>query len=156
MGPGRQAKGLKRSPIRVWRFEQIDVATEVMDVIAHRSLFAVEGRWMGNRDVVIVECVVVGDLPIATGCVVSARRLPWLGPSGCGRGLDQSQLLLKRDRFFGEGDPDERTLDLTRQFAQPPGLAIKTGLKPRLPGCRLQLAIQVVSPPVIRADQSSA
>jgi hypothetical protein len=56
-------------------FQQIAVAAEAMNVLAHRALLAVEGFWMGNCDVVIVERVVMRDFPIASQAALDLSKL---------------------------------------------------------------------------------
>ena len=56
-------------------FQQSAVAAEAMDVLAHRALLAVEGFWMGNCDVVIVERIVMRDFPIAGQAALDLSKL---------------------------------------------------------------------------------
>ena len=65
MQPGGQAEGVKTATIGVGRHQQVAQVTGVVGIIAHRPLFTMQRRWMSHGDVVVVECVVMGDLPVA-------------------------------------------------------------------------------------------
>ena len=70
---------------------------EAMEVILHRPLFAVQRCRMGNGDVVVVKCVVVGDLPIAGQAASALSQQGGCSvPGCCGFGMNQLQLLLER------------------------------------------------------------
>ena len=97
MAPWRQPEGEESTTVRVGCLQKVVVLAEAMSVIPHRPLFAVQRCRMGNGDVVVVKCVVVGDLPIAGQAASALSQQGGCSVPGCsGFGMNQLQLLLER------------------------------------------------------------
>ena len=135
--------------------QDISELREPVHVVLHRPLLAVQSRWMGHRDVIVVEGVVVGHFPVASQ---AASDLVHLLHGACPQVHDVLmhlfQLSRQRSRFFAERHPDQRAIDKTGEGCEGPVPALKRLRQVLFPGCRQQLSLEVVGPAVIRADQT--
>ena len=97
MAPWRQSEGEESTTVQVGGLQKVVVLAEAMAVIPHRPLFAVQRCRMGNGDVVVVKCVVVGNLPITGQAASALSQQRGCSVPGCsGFGMNQLQLLLER------------------------------------------------------------
>ena len=157
MQPGGQAEGVKATAIGVGGHQQVHQGRGVVGVIAHRPLFAVQRRWMGHGDVVVVQGVVVGDLPVAVqGALQGPHLMQGLSPEVSHPLMHQVELLLQGRHRLGECNPDQGAILAAGQGWERPVLALEGGIEALLARRGQQLPLQAVGPAVVRADQATA
>ena len=111
---------------------------------------------MGDGNVIVVECVVVGDLPVAGQVLLAdTELLTSCIPGIAGFGMNELQLVFKRQGLIAECDPDQWAIDAAGKLEHSPSLAIKAFFKLRFTCRCLKFTSEVVSPAVIRTDQTS-
>jgi hypothetical protein len=116
-----------------------------------------ERRWMGHGDVVVVECVVVGDLPVAVqGALNDAHLMEGLCPEISHPLMHKIELLLQGRHRLGKCDPNQRTILSARKGWERPVPALKGWIEALLTRRGQQLPSQGVGPAVVRADQTTA
>ena len=157
MQPGGQTEGVKATAIGVGCHQQVHQGRDVVDVIAHWPLFAMQRRWMGHGDVVVVEGVVVGDLPVAVKRALQDPHLmQGLGPEVRHPFMHQVELLLQGRHNLAECDPDQGSILSAGQGWERPVLALEGWIEALFAGSGQQLPLQGVGPAVVRADQTTA
>ena len=94
------------------RDQRIPEIREPVHVVLHGPLLTVQGRWMGNGNVIVIEGVVVGHFPVA-GQVASdlTHKAQAALPKIHHVLMHLLQLLRQRTCFFAERHPDQRAIN---------------------------------------------
>ena len=126
MGPRGQPKGQELTAFGIRSRQQGGVVADGVSVVANGALLTMQGRGMRDGDVVVIERVVMGDLPIAMQAEFTApQKLSGLLQAVSGLIEQEIQLCRQRQRIVAQSHPDQANALLTTEHRQGPIVPIE-------------------------------